>query len=84
MQYVIMAVVGLIVGAIARLIYPGHQHMGWIMTIVLGIAGSYLAGFVGGLIHKNDDGQAHPAGFVYSIIGALVLIFIAHNMLHVL
>ena len=82
MQYVIMAVVGLIVGAIARLIYPGHQHMGWIATIVLGIAGSYLAGLVGGMIHKRDDGGPHPAGFFYSIIGALTLIFIAHNVLH--
>ena len=82
MQYIIMALVGLVVGAIARLIYPGHQSMGWIATIVLGIAGSYLAGFVGKLIHKNDDGQLHPAGFIYSIIGALALIFIAHNLLH--
>ncbi|GAC1577653.1 MAG: GlsB/YeaQ/YmgE family stress response membrane protein [Sphingomicrobium sp.] len=82
MQYVIMALVGLVVGAIARLIYPGHQSMGWIATIILGIAGSYLAGFVGSLIHKREDGGLHPAGFVYSIIGALVLIFIAHNLLH--
>lgn len=82
MQYVVMAVVGLIVGAIARLIYPGHHHMGWIATIILGIAGSYFAGFVGGLIHRTDDGQLHPAGFFYSVLGALALIFIAHNVLH--
>ncbi|GAC1584116.1 MAG: hypothetical protein NVS3B5_18770 [Sphingomicrobium sp.] len=56
--------------------------MGWIATIILGIAGAYLAGFVGSLIHKRDEGGFHPAGFVYSIIGALVLIFIAHNLLH--
>ena len=84
MQYVIMALVGLVVGAIARLIYPGHQHMGWIATIILGIAGSYLAGFVGNMIHKNEEGTFHPAGFFYSILGALVLIFLAHNVLHVL
>lgn len=84
MQYIVMAFVGLIVGAIARLVYPGHQHMGWIATIILGIAGSYFAGFIGGLIHKNDDGQFHPAGFFYSILGALALIFIAHNVLHMI
>ena len=82
MQYVIMALVGLVVGAVARLIYPGQQPMGWIATIILGIAGSYLAGLIGGMIHKNDDGRLHPAGFLYSIGGALVLIFVAHNLLH--
>ena len=82
MQYIIMALVGLVVGAIARLIYPGHQSMGWIATIILGIAGSYFAGFVAKLIHKNDTGQVNPAGFIYSIGGALALIFIAHNLLH--
>lgn len=81
MQYVIMALVGLLVGWIARFIYPGAQHMGWIATIILGIAGSYFAGFVGGLIHKNNDGKFHPAGFFYSVLGALALIFIA-NRLH--
>ena len=83
MQYVIMALVGLVVGAIARLIYPGHQSMGWLATIALGIAGSYLAGLVGGMIHKNNNGGLHPAGFLYSILGALVLIYLAHNVLHV-
>ncbi len=82
MQYVIMALVGLVVGAIARLIYPGHQSMGWIATIVLGIAGSYLAGLIGGMIHKNSTGGFHPAGVFYSVIGALILIFVAHNVLH--
>jgi uncharacterized membrane protein YeaQ/YmgE (transglycosylase-associated protein family) len=84
MQYIIMALVGLVVGAIARLLYPGHQSMGWFATIILGIAGSYFAGFVSKLIHRNDDGQLHPAGFIYSIGGALALIFIAHNLLHIM
>lgn len=81
MQYVVMALVGLVVGWIARFIYPGAQHMGLIATIVLGIAGSYFAGFVGNLIHGNREGQLNPAGFFYSILGALALIFIA-NRLH--
>ena len=83
MQYVMMAIMGLIVGAIARYIYPGAQSMGWIATILLGIAGSYIAGIIGGLVYKPADGSTvHPAGFVFSIIGALALIFIAHNVLH--
>ena len=82
MQYVSMAIIGLIVGIIARFIYPGAVHIGWIASIVLGIAGSYLAGFVGSLIHKNDDGSFHPAGFVYSVIGAMAIIFVARHVLH--
>lgn len=83
MQYVSMAIVGLIVGVLARFFYPGPVHIGWIMSIVLGLAGSYLAGIVGSLINKPADGQViHPAGFLYSIIGAMALIFIARNVLH--
>lgn len=40
-------IVGLIVGALARFVMPGEQKMGWILTCVLGVAGSFLAGFVG-------------------------------------
>ena len=83
MQYVVMAIVGLVVGAIARFILPGAQHMGWILTIVLGIAGSYLAGLIGSLVHgKTDAGGFHPAGFFYSVLGALLLLFVVHNLLH--
>ena len=83
MRYVSMAIVGLIVGIIARFIYPGAVQLGWIASILLGIGGSFVAGTVGGLIHKPADGNAiHPAGFVYSIIGALAIIFIARNVLH--
>jgi uncharacterized membrane protein YeaQ/YmgE (transglycosylase-associated protein family) len=82
MQYVSMAIIGLITGIVARFVYPGAVHMGWISSIVLGILGSYLAGFIGGMIHKKEGGGFHPAGFVYSVLGALVLIFVARNVLH--
>ena len=82
MQYVSMAIIGLIVGIVARFVYPGAVHMGWISSIVLGIAGSYLAGLVGGMIHKREGDGLHPAGFIYSVLGALVLIFVARNVLH--
>ncbi len=83
MHYVAMAIVGLIVGILARFFYPGTVHIGWIASIVLGIAGSYLAGLLGNLIHKRDSSQPfHPAGFVYSILGAMVIIFIARNVFH--
>lgn len=67
-------VVGLIVGAIARFVMPGEQKMGWIMTSVLGIAGSLVAGIIGQAVHWYEPGQ--PAGWIASVVGAVVLLFI--------
>jgi uncharacterized membrane protein YeaQ/YmgE (transglycosylase-associated protein family) len=66
-------IVGLIVGAIARFIMPGEQKMGWILTILLGVAGSFVAGFVGQALGWYQAGQG--AGWIGSIVGALVLLF---------
>ena len=68
-------IVGLIVGAIARWIMPGTQSMGWIMTSVLGIVGSIVGGFVSSLIWKSPDGKFHPAGWILSILGALLVLW---------
>ena len=75
MGFIWMVIVGLIVGAIARLIMPGAQSMGWIMTSVIGIAGSLLGGFVSSVIWKSPDGKFHPAGWILSILGALVVLW---------
>ena len=66
-------IVGLVVGAIARFIMPGEQKMGWIMTILLGIGGSFAAGFIGQALGWYQAGQG--AGWIGSIVGALVLLF---------
>ncbi len=66
-------VVGLIVGALARLVMPGDQKMGWIMTCLLGIGGSLVAGYVGQALGWYTVGEA--AGWIASVIGALVLLF---------
>ncbi len=83
MHIVRMLIVGLIVGILARFFYPGAVHLNWLMSIVLGIAGSFLAGFtlqaIGGSAGKEP---LHPAGFVSSIIGAMVVIFIARHFFH--
>ena len=77
MQYVVMIVVGLIVGILARVLYPGAVHMGLIASALLGIAGAFLAGLVGRALHPaSRDQPFHPAGFIYAIIGAMVLIFV--------
>jgi uncharacterized membrane protein YeaQ/YmgE (transglycosylase-associated protein family) len=71
-------VVGLIVGAIARFIMPGEQKMGWIMTILLGVGGSLGAGFIGQALGMYAVGQ--PAGWIASVIGALVLLFVVQKV----
>ncbi|MFJ5382157.1 GlsB/YeaQ/YmgE family stress response membrane protein [Cupriavidus sp. CER94] len=66
--------VGLIVGLIARAIKPGDDKMGWIMTIVLGVLGALLAGYVGRAMGFYRAGE--PVGWIASIIGAIILLFI--------
>ena len=60
--------IGLIAGFIARAIKPGDDNMGWIMTAVLGVAGSFLASYAGAALGLYAPGQV--AGFVASVIGS--------------
>jgi uncharacterized membrane protein YeaQ/YmgE (transglycosylase-associated protein family) len=80
MKYVSMAVMGLIVGALAKLFYIGDNGNGWIMSMVLGLAGSFAAGFIGSMLDKEPGTQLKPAGFIYSVLGAMVLIFAAKQL----
>ena len=77
LHFIEYIIVGFIIGLIARAIMPGAQHLGVIMTTLLGIAGSIVGGFIGRLFSKPEPGSAfHPAGFILSIIGAIILLFI--------
>lgn len=73
-----LIVIGLIAGALARLIVPGHQNISILMTIVLGIIGSFVGGFLGFLIFQRDamDGFFQPAGIIGSVIGAIIVLLI--------
>ena len=66
--------VGLIVGAIARFVLPGDQKMGWILTCLLGIGGSLIAGYVGQAMGWYAVGQT--AGWIASVVGAVVLLLV--------
>ena len=66
--------IGLVVGFIARAIKPGNDKLGWIMTAVLGVAGSFLASYVGTAMRWYQPGEA--AGWIASVVGAVVLLFI--------
>ena len=68
------AIFGLIVGLVARMIIPGSQHIGLIMTCLLGIAGGWLGGFLGKALGWYKEGEA--AGFIMSVAGAILLFLI--------
>ena len=74
MGFLWMIIVGLVAGLLARAIKPGSDPMGWIMTIILGIVGAMLGGFVAGLVGINADGGF--TGLIFSVIGAIILLFI--------
>jgi uncharacterized membrane protein YeaQ/YmgE (transglycosylase-associated protein family) len=72
MHYVWVAIIGLIVGALAKFIMPGKDPGGIIITILLGIAGSFIGTFIGRALGFYQEGQA--AGFIMSLIGAIILL----------
>ena len=77
-----LIIVGLIAGALARLLVPGRQHLSIMGTIVLGIVGSFIGGFLGYvLFHKDSqDGFFQPSGLLGSIIGAVIALLIWERM----
>jgi uncharacterized membrane protein YeaQ/YmgE (transglycosylase-associated protein family) len=66
--------IGLIAGFIARALKPGDDGMGWIMTAVLGVAGAFVAGYLGVALGFYQQGE--PVGFIASVIGAILLLVI--------
>ncbi len=78
-------VFGLIVGALARFLVPGRDPMGWIGTILLGVAGSMLGGFLGSLIFGHADELAEagapfqPAGFLGALIGGVIVLLLVRQ-----
>jgi uncharacterized membrane protein YeaQ/YmgE (transglycosylase-associated protein family) len=68
-------VFGLIVGAIARFLLPGAQSMGWLATILLGVIGSFAGGTLSALALGQSEGNVQPAGWLMSIVGAIVVLF---------
>ena len=67
---------GLFVGLVAKLLMPGKDPGGFFITILIGIAGAVLGGFLGRTLGLYEPGQ--PAGFFMAVIGSLVLLFLYH------
>ena len=71
MGFLVWLIVGLIAGALARLFVPGEDPMGWLGTMVLGLVGSLIGGFLGNLLFDGDF-DVTAAGLIGSIIGAII------------
>lgn len=71
MELISTLIFGLIVGAIAKFLMPGNDPGGWIVTILLGIAGSFVGTYIAGML-----GMAGPVGWIGSILGAMLLLLI--------
>jgi len=74
MGFIWMLIIGLIVGALAKFLMPGKDPGGIIVTMLIGIVGALVAGFLGRAIGWYHEGE--PAGFIASVLGAILLLFI--------
>ncbi len=68
--------IGLIIGAVAKLLMPGKDPGGFIITMLIGIAGSFIATYIGRVLGWYQEGQS--AGFIMSVLGAIVLLALYH------
>jgi uncharacterized membrane protein YeaQ/YmgE (transglycosylase-associated protein family) len=74
---IVFAVFGLVVGAIARLLYPGRQPLGFFGTMVLGMLGSLLGGFLSYLFgFRPEEGPLRSGGWIMSIVGAMIVVWL--------
>ena len=74
MSIILFVLLGIVAGFIARAIMPGRQSMGMVMTGLLGIAGSFVGGFVGSLLTGASVLQFNTSGIIGSVLGALAVL----------
>ncbi len=71
---------GLLIGLVARTLMPGDQKMGWVSTALLGVAGSFVGGFVASFFTPYRVTEFHTAGVIGSVIGAMLVLFVAGGL----
>jgi uncharacterized membrane protein YeaQ/YmgE (transglycosylase-associated protein family) len=78
LSFIWWLIIGLIAGALARLIMPGRDAMGWLATMLLGIVGSIIGGLISMAIWPNETraGGIPTSGLLFSILGAIIVLFI--------
>lgn len=75
MDIIIFLVMGLIVGAVARFLIPGSDSMSWVATMLLGVVGSFVGGFLANLFNGGGF-ELTTVGFIGSVLGAIVALFV--------
>jgi uncharacterized membrane protein YeaQ/YmgE (transglycosylase-associated protein family) len=80
MQILGLILIGIVIGIIARLILPGRQHIGVLMTVLLGIGGALVGGIVASAIGEGDIFELNFIGTIVGVIAAIGLIAIAEAM----
>ena len=71
-----LLVVGLIAGFIARAVVPGRESMSVLQTILLGVVGSFVGGFLGWILFGRGDGFIQPSSWIGSVIGAVIVLLV--------
>jgi len=77
MNLILFLIFGLVIGAVARLIVPGHEPGGWVISLLIGVIGAYLGGFIGRAVGLYPSYQS-TGGWVSSLIGAIIVTVIYH------
>jgi uncharacterized membrane protein YeaQ/YmgE (transglycosylase-associated protein family) len=77
MHLILFLIFGLIIGAVARMLVPGHEPGGWLTSMGIGVVGAYLGGFIGRALGAYPSYQS-TGGWIASLIGAIVVAFIYH------
>ncbi|MGY1634451.1 GlsB/YeaQ/YmgE family stress response membrane protein [Geodermatophilus sp. SYSU D01186] len=75
-----LIVVGLIIGALARLIKPGKQRMSILATMLLGVVGALIGGFIASLIGTGDIFELNVLGFILAVVAAVILVGVAEGV----
>ena len=76
MNLVLFLIFGLVVGAVARFIVPGRESGGWLVSLVLGVVGSFAGALLGRTLGFYREGE--PAGFIMSVLGSILLVIAYH------
>jgi uncharacterized membrane protein YeaQ/YmgE (transglycosylase-associated protein family) len=77
MHIILFLIFGLVIGALARLIVPGHEPGGWVVSLVIGVVGAYLGGFAGRALGFYPSYQS-TGGWISSLLGAIIVTVIYH------
>jgi uncharacterized membrane protein YeaQ/YmgE (transglycosylase-associated protein family) len=85
MSVIVWILFGLVVGIVAKLVTPGRDPRGFVVTTILGIVGAVLGGFMGRMMGLYQEGE--PAGFILAVLGAIILLVlyraVARRLRHV-